>query len=203
MKATGAVILAAGGSTRLGRPKQLLEYQGETLVRRAARIADEAGCAPVVIVAGDQFHDIENSAKTAKAAVLHHRRWSLGIGSSIRAGVESALTLNPSLDGLILMVCDQPHVTSATLRSLIDRGGSVRHLAVASAYSETFGVPALFKKALFPRLISLPDDQGAKSILNSIPEQIGFISFAQGSVDIDTPDDWRRHQTLAANRGSE
>src|SRR6187402_3881873 len=99
MEKTGAVILAAGGSTRLGRPKQLLIFQGKTLVERAVEAA--AGCSPAVVVAGSQSAEIAERLRGQNVEVIHHAEWARGIGSSIRLGVARTLAIAPALDSLV------------------------------------------------------------------------------------------------------
>lgn len=189
----GAILLAAGSSSRLGEPKQFLRYRGETLIRRAVRAAVDAGCSPVVVVAGAAHERIMEELADLEVRVLHHAEWERGMGSSLRAGVEHALLHDPSLDALLLMVCDQPHVTAEVLTALIAARIISPHFAAASAYSETFGVPVIFPRALFQKLAALPDDHGAKQLLRTLSEQITRVPFPDGSIDIDTPADAQRH----------
>lgn len=189
----GAIILAAGSSSRLGEPKQFLRYRGETLIRRAARAALTAGCSPVVVVAGAAHERIERELAELEVQVHHHAQWPRGIGSSIRAGVEHALLLQPSLEALVLMVCDQPRVTAEVLTALIRAHADSQHPAAASAYAGTLGVPAIFARAHFQKLAALPDDDGAKHLLRALPDLITRVPFPEGSIDIDTPADSRLH----------
>lgn len=190
-EATGAIILAAGGSSRLGEPKQFLVHAGETLVRRAALAATAAGCAPIVVVAGDHVKRIREEVAGLSADVFHHPQWRLGIGSSLRSGVAHALAVAPKLGALIIMVCDQPFVTSQILKALIAAHANARKPGIACAYAGTIGVPALFGRSLFAELAVLADGEGAKRILVSRPTDFGCIDFQNGQIDIDTPADLR------------
>ena len=189
METIGAVILAAGGSTRLGQPKQLLRHRGESLVHRAARVAREAGCSPVMVVVGDEREQIAVELRTVEAHVRHHPDWRLGIGSSIRAGVAWALAHSPALEAIIIMVCDQPFVIADILKALISARAQTQKCAAACLYAGSIGVPAIFDRSLFPLLTTLPDAQGAQSILAARPGEIAHVNFPQGNIDIDTPDD--------------
>lgn len=189
METIGAVILAAGGSTRLGQPKQLLLHQGESLVHRAARVAREAGCSPVMVVVGDEREQIAVELRTVEAHVTHHPDWRLGIGSSIRAGVAQALAQSPALEVIIIMVCDQPFVSADILKALIVARAQTTKCAAACLYAGSIGVPAIFDRSLFPLLTTLPDAQGAQSILSARSGEIAHVNFPQGNIDIDTPDD--------------
>jgi molybdenum cofactor cytidylyltransferase len=193
MNPIGAVILAAGASSRLGRPKQLLSHQGETLIRRAACAALGAGCLPTVIVTGKEREQIATELTGLEVQMRYHSHWERGIGSSIRAGVQGALALQPALDALLIMVCDQPLVSADLLVALIFVRAKARTQAAACAYAGTIGVPALFGRALFPALAALPDEQGAKAILSSMAGEIARVEFPAGAIDIDTPADSRAH----------
>ena len=193
MEKIGAIILAAGNSSRLGEPKQFLRYRGETLIRRAACAALTADCSPVVVVTGAAHERMRQELSELEVQIHHHEQWQRGIGSSLRAGLERALLITPSLDALVLMVCDQPHVTAELLTALISSRAHTQQPAAACAYSDTLGVPALFARSLFPRLASLPDDQGAKHLLQVLQDQITRVPFPHGSIDIDTPADARNH----------
>ncbi len=203
MEAIGAVILAAGGSTRLGQPKQLLRHHGETLVRRAARAALGAGCLATVIVTGDEHEQIGLELSGLDVRMRHHREWQRGIGSSIRAGVEEVLLHHPALDAVLIMVCDQPFVSAELLVALICARAQARTKAAACTYAGTTGVPALFDRSLFPALASLRDAQGAKAVLASLPSEVTHVEFPDGAIDIDTPADSRLHLDGSSERSSE
>ncbi len=198
METVGAVILAAGNSSRLGEPKQLLHYRGETLIRRAARAALKAHCAPVIVVTGAGHPRIAEELAALDVCILHHPEWARGLGSSIRAGLASALAASPALDALMLMVCDQPWVTAELLTALVAARTQTRQPAAACAYAGIVGVPALFDRTLFPSLAALPDEHGAKQILAANAEAVARVAFPQGAIDIDTPADWRAVSETAA-----
>jgi len=192
MNAVGAVILAAGGSSRLGRPKQFLQHEGETLVRRAVRTAINGGCSPVVIVAGAEGPRIEREVEGLAACVVHHPEWQRGIGTSIRAGLKQTLTLAPDLEALVVMVCDQPFVNAELIAALLAKYAT-EHMNAACAYADTVGVPALFTRSFFARLASLPDDRGASRLFAQFPHEVATVSFPEGAIDIDTAADCRTH----------
>lgn len=193
---TGAIILAAGGSSRLGEPKQFLVQAGETLVRRAVLAADAAGCAPIVVVAGDHRERVARELADLPVTVLHHPQWRRGIGSSLRAGVAQASAIAPALDALIIMVCDQPFVSARILKALIDARAKSQKPGAACAYGGTIGVPAMFSRSLLEDLNALADDEGAKRILVKRPEDFTCIHFPEGEIDIDTPADQRAYLDL-------
>ena len=193
----GAVVLAAGGSARLGRPKQLLYYGGQSFVRRAARAALEAGCAPVAVVVGPDRDKIAPELRDLAVIILPNESWRRGMGTSIRAGVEAL----KDCDGLLILGCDQPRVDSTLIRQLVARQEETQKPMVASAYAGTRGVPAVFGRSCFAELLSLGDKQGAKVLLVARPHDVATVDFPGGAMDIDTPGDWERlasHPDLAA-----
>lgn len=186
----GAVILAAGASSRMGKPKQLLEYDGQTLVKRAALAAKEAGCNPVVIVSGAHAQEVERELHGLDVLKANNPAWESGIGSSIRAGVQAVLKANDNVTALVLMLCDQPFVTSDVLSRLITAHRETGREIVASSYGATIGVPALFGKAFFADLVRLENGIGAKQLIQKHLAKVHLFSFPQGEIDIDTPEDF-------------
>ena len=118
MQNIGAVILAAGGSARFGRPKQLLKFGETTLVRRTVDLARDAGCEPVIVVVGEQKNEIAEQVRGSCASVVENENWCAGIGTSIRAGVEK-LAAHANAAAVMLLVCDQPFVDADLVREVI------------------------------------------------------------------------------------
>ena len=188
----GAIILAAGGSGRFGQAKQLLRFRGESLVRRAARAATDARCAQVAVVVGDSGAAIKEDLQGSPAAIVPNPDWHRGLGTSIRCGLQSLLASEPDLDAVVIIACDQPFVESGTIVALIaEREKSARPM-VASRYAKTLGIPALFARSCFEELLALPDDSGAKALIESRPDNVASIEFEKGAIDIDTPADFER-----------
>ena len=186
----GAIILAAGGSARLGEPKQLLLHQGQSLVRRAATTALQAGCAPIVAVVGRERAEIAAELTDLPIILVPNDNWEDGIGSSIRAGI-SALS---DWEAVVIATCDQPHVDATLIRSLLAAWAETQQPIIASTYSNTFGVPALFTKRFRDELLSLPNDHGAKAIIHRHPAEVATVPFPAGAIDIDTPADYQSLQ---------
>ncbi len=153
-----AVVLAAGGSTRLGEPKQLVRLGGENLLERAVRVAREAGCWPVVVVLGASAEVIRSQCSLGDARVLVNEDWEEGMASSIRVGV-GALS---GVDGCVVMTCDQPAVTAGHLSRLM--GDEVR----ASRYAGRDGIPAFFPAAVFGDLMGLAGGYGGSGVVGGV-----------------------------------
>jgi molybdenum cofactor cytidylyltransferase len=186
----GVIIMAAGGSSRLGTPKQLLPYDGKTLLQYTVDVAKESIANPVIVVLGWKAEDIQTSIKGATVVV--NTEWRDGMASSIRCGINALLQVEPSTDGALILVCDQPYVTSNLLNQLVSEYQKTKRPIIASSYDNTLGVPALFHKSMFPALLGLTGDYGAKSIIQQHAGEIGAVAFSKGGVDIDTEDDYKK-----------
>ncbi|HEX4640930.1 MAG TPA: nucleotidyltransferase family protein [Chthoniobacterales bacterium] len=189
MRNIGAVILAAGGSSRLGQPKQLTMFRGETLIRRAVRAAAKAGCDPIVVVVGKDGDAIRRELSATGAAIVENAEWQRGIGSSIRRGIDE---IAAATDAVILLTCDQPLVDAGVIAQLIAEHGETGKPIVASRYSNTLGVPALFERSRFKALLTLPDASGAKQLIEEQPDDVASMPFEEGAFDVDTREDLKR-----------
>jgi molybdenum cofactor cytidylyltransferase len=192
----GAVVLAAGSSSRMGTPKQLLQFRGETLLRLAARAALGAGCRPVVVVTGAHAVRMREELRGLDVLEVVNALWETGMASSVRAGVSALMESDAS--AVVLTLCDQPHVTSETIAALINEHQATGRPVVASGYGGGFGVPALFGRALFTELIQLEGQAGAKQVIKRHARGARFVSFPGGETDVDTPDDFARLLGLKA-----
>lgn len=192
MSNVGAIILAAGGSRRFGRPKQLLAFQNESLVRRSVRVAAEAGIASVAVVAGESIDAIKGEVRETSAAVVENRDWQRGLGTSIRCGLRHLRAFGPDLEAVVIIACDQPFVAASTIAALLAERKRSGQPIVAASYAGTLGIPALFDRSCFEALLALADDSGAKALIESRPDEVAQIKFEQGAIDIDTPADFER-----------
>jgi molybdenum cofactor cytidylyltransferase len=187
-----AVVLAAGGSTRFGGPKQLAVFRGETFVRYVVAATIEAGCAPVIVVVGENAAQITSELTGLAVSIVVHPQWSNGLGSSIGVGLRHVIDSAAELEAAILLACDQPFVTAATLKQLIQLRLTSGKPIVASAYAATLGIPALFDRSCFPDLLRLKGDSGAKGIIFSRQHDVAPFNFPAAAIDIDTPMDYQR-----------
>lgn len=188
----GAVILAAGSSSRMGSPKQTLPFRGTSLLRRAALAALGAGCRPVVVVTGAHAELSRRELDGLDARDVLNPQWETGMASSIRAGIEGLIGADPEAAAAILMLCDQPHVTAGVLSGLIAAHRATGRPVIASTYGGSFGVPAFFSRTLFAELTRLEGLSGAKEIIKRHASEARFLLFQGGEVDVDTPDDFSR-----------
>jgi molybdenum cofactor cytidylyltransferase len=188
----GAVVLAAGSSSRMGSPKQTLQYRGKSLLRRAALAALGAGCRPVIVVTGANAELSRRELEGLDVREVLNSFWETGMASSVRAGVEGLLSGEADVDAAILLLCDQPHVTAEVIFNLVAAHRATGSTIVASTYGGSFGVPALFGRALFDELARLEGSAGAKQVIKRYASEAHFLPFQGGEVDVDTPDDFSR-----------
>jgi CTP:molybdopterin cytidylyltransferase MocA len=182
---TAAIILAAGASTRLGEPKQLLHIGSETMLARTIRIVREAGCTPIIVVMGAHAETIREHLgfeTERETEIVLNPDWQQGMATSIRTGIA---TVPPGHDAVIV-TCDMPAVTPEHLRELMHSGNG--QISVASDYEGRHGVPAYFPASSFSALTQLTGDQGARDLLLDS----SAIPLPGGELDIDTPADLER-----------
>lgn len=193
--AVGAVVLAAGASTRMGRPKQVLRFGGETLLRRAALAALGAGCRPVVVVTGAHAELTREELRGLDVREALNGRWETGMASSVRAGLAALLEADARTSAVVLLLCDQPYVTPEHVAALVAAHRATSRAVVASEYGGDrgdCGVPALFARTLFEELMQLEGGAGAKQVIKRHSHEAHFLPFPEGAFDVDTPDDFSR-----------
>jgi len=195
MRSVGLMILAAGGSTRLGRPKQLLEYQGRSLIVRAAQAALSSSCTPIAVVLGAYAQAIEREVCQLPVQVVENPDWRQGMGTSIKMGLHALAEAGggkfPDTDGVMITLGDQPSVTGSLLDEMaeaFDMYGGI----IASAYCNTLGAPVIFDRAFYSELASLAPGQGAKRVIDRHPEAVHAVDFPGGVIDIDTEEDYEQ-----------
>jgi molybdenum cofactor cytidylyltransferase len=183
-----AIILAAGASTRMGYPKQLLPFQGQSLLRAIAKTAVSANFAPVIVVLGASIAQTRLEVIDLPVQIVENQDWQRGMGASIRCGMQ-ALPLK--IDAVTLLLCDQPFVSPQLLHNLKSLYSTTHQPIIASAYQDAIGVPALFDFTLFSELAQLDQLEGAKTIIQRHLNAVATIDFPQGAIDIDTPDHYQ------------
>ena len=191
MPSVGIILLAAGRSSRMGRSKQTLLYEGKTLLARAIETALASEGRPVCVVTGANAAEIAPIAKNYSVEIVPNPDWGEGMNSSIRAGIVALRSASEPLDAAVVMACDQPFLTPAILNALIYARRATGRPIAACAYAGTLGIPALFDISLFSELLALPAGIGArKLIVNRRAEDIAVVPFPQGAIDMDTPEDF-------------
>lgn len=190
MTRVAAVVLAAGDSTRMGWPKQLLRFDGESLVRRAARTALASQCAGVFVVLGAHAAAVARELDGLALTLVQNPQWQEGMSRSIRVAVEAVAAAQPRFDGLLIVLADQPAVTTALLDRLIAASPTAPAGLVACEYAGTVGAPALFARRHYDALRALHGDRGGKAVLIAYADAVVQIPFPPASIDLDTPADY-------------
>ncbi len=173
----------------MGSPKQLLHWKGELLIQRAARTVLDSGCSPVVVVLGAYANLIAPTLRDFPVHLIENEEWVKGMGLSIRAGLKESLRLDSDLDGVLITLCDQPHVTAANLRAMISFWGESGKAIVASRYNHLAGVPAAFARSIFSELINLEGESGARKLINIHRNACAEYDLPAAAFDLDTPAD--------------
>lgn len=180
------VVLAAGASTRLGRPKQLEPIAGRPALQHVISHAIAVGGSHVSVVLGAQAAGMTRLLQHSSATALINRHWQEGIAASIRCGVAA---LSPACDAVMLVLGDQVAVTAADLKRLVAAWNGQDSVLVASLYAGQPGVPAIFPRWCFAELLQLRGDQGAKSIIQRNSSRLLQVPMPNAAHDLDTPDD--------------
>lgn len=183
------IILAAGDSSRMCLPKQLLPYRRKSMLQHTVDEAVASKADSVYTVLGANAARITTKLRSLRIQIVMNPDWKKGMSSSVRTGIAA---LPGEVDGAIISLCDQPMIRSTVFDELIAAFNASQKSIVACEYGETRGVPALFAKSLFPDLMSLQGHQGAKTIILRDASVVTTIPFEGGQVDIDTPEDYRK-----------
>ena len=191
------VLLAAGSSSRLGQPKQLVEINGEPLIVRQAKLA-LAASGNVLVVLGCNAEQYLPLLATLPITIVVNERWETGMGSSIATGVnaiaERALcAANTRCSSVLLLLVDQWQLELNDLNLLINRHRQQpTHIVVSqwlsAGQTASFGPPAIFPQSFFTKLIGLTGRQGAKAIIAEHKAQTIFVNLANAEADLDTPE---------------
>ena len=194
----GAVILAAGASTRMGTPKQLLELDGQPLVVRAVAAALASPAWPVVVVLGAHAEQIRPVLARLPVLIADSPAWAEGMAASIRAGVTMLRQFSRALDGALVALCDQPAFSADTIARLVAAQGSSGRSIAAAHYRGRHGAPALFLRAHFETLAHLTGEEGARALLNGDPARVASVDLPALAHDLDTPADLAAFRQNAA-----
>lgn len=192
MSGTALIILAAGESSRMGKPKQLLMLNGKSLLTRVIEIGNASLCNPVIVVLGAQFDVISNAICVEAVSIVKNIRWQEGMGTSVAAGILHLEQNYPEVENAVMATCDQPYLTSDVIDALVTKCCVDNCAIVASKYGVAGGrgVPALFNRRFFRELTALQGPEGARTVIQKHHEEVDSIDFPQGDIDIDTEKEW-------------
>jgi 4-nitrophenyl phosphatase len=198
LRQIGAVILAAGASTRFGQPKQLLDWNGVPLLAHVTDVAVTAGLGPVIVVLGCQagpVHAALDAAAEGQPLVSLQRvmnwRWEKGMSTSVQAGLAA---LSPETEAAIFLHCDQPLITPGLLQALVARFEETNAPIIYPTHAGQRGTPVLFSRRLFAELAAVTGDEGGRRLISRYAKDVATVNVTDPHVlaDIDTPDDYER-----------
>jgi molybdenum cofactor cytidylyltransferase len=191
-KSIGIIVLAAGAATRMQEPKQLLYFDGKTLLRRTVETAIETNCETVVVVLGANFEKTSAEIKHLKVEICFNCDWQKGLSSSLKIGLKSLREINPKLDALIVLLADQPFVTANHFHQFVTKFHQTNNPIIAAKYGETIGVPALFSREIFAEFETISGDKGAKMLIEKHRQTLETIDLPEAAFDVDTKEDYLR-----------
>ena len=190
-----AVILAAGGSTRMGETKQLLPIDGQPMVRRVVAATCAAGLAQIVVVLGAHAPAIEQALAGLAVDIVYNEDWEEGMSTSLRAGLGA---LRADVEATMVILADQPNLTPELLQTLAGRYRTNRAPIVVPLYEGQRGNPVLLARTLFPELLAVEGDKGGRMLITTYRDQVDFVQVTDPAVivDVDTRADYERAKRL-------
>lgn len=185
----GAIILAAGASTRMGSPKQVLPFEGKALLVRAVEAALAAPVWPVVVVLGAHAGVVRPLLAGQPVLIAENPAWAEGMASSIREGVATLQQFSRHLDAALIALCDQPAFSADVIARLLAARQATGRSVVAARYAGRSGAPALFGREHFCTLAQLTGEEGARALLQDAPASVATVDLPELAIDLDTPED--------------
>ncbi len=195
---TICVLLAAGSSSRMQQagqpvvPKMLLPYKQTTLLQHLLAQVSELKAARPLVVTGCFHAALMPVLVAEKTDVVYNAQWQNGMGSSIKCSIDYLTRHYPAAETVLILVCDQPHISTTLLSSMIEEGKVSGKGIVACFYGDSPGTPVLFSKKYFPALLGIDDAAGAKKMVQQFRDDTHLLPFDEGAIDIDTPADYRK-----------
>lgn len=188
---TCIIILAAGASSRMGMPKQLLMIEGKTLIKRVSEIAMDTPCYPIVTVLGANRALIRKELEKMPITIIDNPQWENGMSSSIKMGLAGAYMTQKAIDAVIFLTVDMPFVSVKLVNEMLTKAiENPDSQIVACSYEKQVGIPVLFKRSLFNDLLELKGDEGAKKVVLKNKDKTTLVDFPDGKFDLDTIDEY-------------
>jgi molybdenum cofactor cytidylyltransferase len=185
-----AIILAAGSSSRMGQSKQMLPVHGQPLLLRTVDAVLAADLSSTIVVLGSDEEGHTKLLQHLPVDTIFNPDWQNGIGSSLKAGLEHALQKDSALEAVVILVCDQPLLSSKNISGLLATYMKTGKPVIASRYAGVPGVPAFFSKSYFHKLKGVADQEGAKKIILQNRADVAEVDFPGGEVDLDTMEEY-------------
>lgn len=183
------IVLAAGGSTRMGQPKLLLDVHGEPLIRHVVRLAENSKLMPLIVVTGAHSTEIQSVLTDFSVEIIYNPDWQKGQSTSVKAGIRA---LPPGADGVVILLGDQPGITKEVIQELIETHASIQPTPaiIIPEYQGKRGNPVLFDRCVFQAMSTLSGDAGARQIFTRFPSSVIAVDNPDLFADIDSPEDY-------------
>ncbi len=181
-----AIILAAGPSTRMGRPKQLIPLNGQTLLETVITTAKAAGLSCTLLVLGSRAREIIARINHSEVRLVINKKFRGGLSSSLRAGLKA---LPEQCNAVLMLLGDMPFVSSETLRRLMEAYIKHSSLIVIPVYRGRRGNPVLFDRQLFAELAEIRGDQGGRGVIDKHKDEVLELSVEDPFILLDIDDE--------------
>ena len=192
MKGLSVIILAAGAARRMKQAKMLLPFEHSTILQTILARARDIEPDTICVVTGFYHKEILQIIHDEQVHFIFNEQWEEGMSGSIKKGLSYLVQQNPELQSVLIMVADQPYITSALLKEMITLQEQGQKGIIAASYAGIHGTPVLFRKNYFSSLENLVGDKGARSILQHYPDDLVTVGFPLGEIDIDTEEDYKK-----------
>lgn len=190
------IVLAAGKSSRMGFPKQLISINGKSLIKNILLNVLDTKCYPITVVLGANKPQIVPELIDAPITLIDNANWEKGMGSSIKMGLVGTYMVEKNIEAIVVMTVDMPFVNDKIINELIEKAADEHIEIVASKYEKTLGVPALFKRSVFEDILTMSDTDGAKNLILKNKATTAWIEFPEGKYDLDTPEDVKLYLSM-------
>lgn len=198
MSNIACIILAAGESTRLGSPKQLIPFNGELLIQNIARKVSSLNVCKTLCITGAENTRVQKALEKYDLKIVYNSYYKNGMSESLMKGIREIM-VDVKIDAVLIALCDQPLIPISHYEELLDKFKSGDNSIVCSSYDDTFGVPAVFDRSCFRALLTLDQGGGAKRIIKEFKDQTSFITCKEAALDVDTPEAVNRLLKLEMN----
>lgn len=187
---TAMLIPAAGKSSRMGEPKQLLHWEDTNLLGHTIKQGVAAGIKDIYVVLGAFHEKIKKTIDTTGVTILYNPEWEKGMGNTIARGTQEIINSPENYQRILIALCDQPLIEPTYYKKLLKTSQKDHIWAVATCYGKKYGVPAVFKSDIFGKLVKLNGKVGAKDLLNNLGKNAICVEPSTSTADIDKPEDY-------------
>ncbi|GAA3508095.1 NTP transferase domain-containing protein [Aquimarina addita] len=184
-------ILAAGASSRMGTPKQLLPWFKDTLITYEISKSIQLKNVKTYVILGANYEIIDKEIKDFAVTIIYNNNWQLGMGTSIRCGVQYILKEDKKFDAILITLVDQPMIDLIHLNELLLKWSTRSQSIIATKMEKGKGVPAIFPSSYFKDLLKLKNDYGARYLIKQYEDQVVSIAANAKTDDIDTIDQYK------------